>query len=186
MKDIFLEAAGIYLRPPREEDLEGDWYGWLNDMAVTRFQNKGIFPNTREKQREYYNFVMGSKNDVVFAIVEKEGDRHIGSVGLHKIDWVHRSAELGIVIGERGSWGKGYGKAAWGLITGYGFNVLNLHRIYAIVMEGNLGSVRCAEENGFRKEGEIRDFFYKNGAYHRVLYFNAIREDFERKDGRRP
>lgn len=181
MSDKFMEAEGIYLRPPDEKDLEGHWYSWLNDMAVTKYQNKGIFPNTREKQREYYNSVMNSKNDVIFAIVEKKGDRHIGSVGLHKIDWVHRSAELGILIGEKEFWGKGYGKEAWRLITGYGFNVLNLHRIYALVMEGNASSAKCAEWNGFRKEGEMRDVFYKNGKYHKVLYFNALREDFKNK-----
>ena len=125
----FIQDNDIYLREIRLSDLDGDWYNWLNNPSVTVFQNKGIFPNTREKQLDYFNKISKSKNDVLLAIVENSSKKHIGNVGLHNIDWVHRSAELGILIGDKSSWGKKYGKKAWNLITEYGFNTLNLHRI---------------------------------------------------------
>lgn len=175
MQDIpFINGNGIYLRELRESDLEGRWYAWFNDSDVTCFQNKKIFPNTREKQKDYYDFLKSSQNDAVLAIVEEESKRHIGNVGLHHIDWVHRSAELGIVIGELDTRGKGYGKQSWKLISDYGFQMLNLHRIYAVIMEGNISSCKCAEAAGFKKEAKITDAFFKNGKYLNAYYYNLI------------
>lgn len=180
MKDIpFMEGEGIYLRELRETDLEGDWYAWFNDSEVTKYQNKKIFPNTREKQKAYYHSIQNSSQDVVFAIVETASALHIGNVGLHHIDWVHRSAELGIVIGEKKFWGKSYGKQAWRMITRYGFYVLNLHRISAVVMEKNTASQQCAEAAGFTRDGRVRDMFFKNGAYENAFYYNILRQDFK-------
>ena len=98
---MILDGGDIYLRLPTEDDLKGNWYQWLNDPVVTKYQNKGIFVNSRELQRDYYQKMMESKNDVLLAIIDEKTDRHIGCAGLHHIDWVHRSAELGIVIGEK-------------------------------------------------------------------------------------
>ena len=178
-EDIFIDGGDVYLRLPIAKDLEGLWYTWLNDPFVTKYQNKGIFPNTSDMQREYWQSMLKSSNDVIFAIISKEDAKHIGSVGLHKIDWVHRSAELGIIIGEKEYWKRGYGKKVWYLITEYGFKVLNLHRIYAIIMTPNISSIKCAEYVGFKKEGEIRDGFFKIGTYLNISYYNILSDDFD-------
>jgi RimJ/RimL family protein N-acetyltransferase len=171
----FFEGNGFYLRELRESDLEGNWYNWFNDSRVTMYQNKKIFPNTRGNQRDYFEKLKSSNSDIVFAIIEKETNEHIGNVGLHHIDWVHSSAELGIVIGETEFYGKKIGKQAWKLITEYGFSTLNLHRIYALIMTNNIVSIKCAEAAGFICEGKIRDYFYKNGVYEKVCYYNIIK-----------
>ena len=179
MKAMFIDGGHIYLRAPNKEDLNGNWYAWLNDPVVTRYQNKGIFPNTREKQKIYFHSMIDSKNDVIFAIVEKKRGKHIGSVGLHGIDWVHRSCDLGIVIGEKKYWGKGYGKLAWNMIAYYGLKILNLHRIRATVFEGNTASFRSARASGFKNEGVMRDFFFKNGKYHSALSMSILNNEFK-------
>jgi hypothetical protein len=85
MNNRFVQGEYIFLRELQESDLEGDWYKWFNDPEVTIFQNKGIFPNSREKQRHYYDFLTQNNNEVVFAIVEESSNKHIGNVGLHKM-----------------------------------------------------------------------------------------------------
>jgi RimJ/RimL family protein N-acetyltransferase len=175
MKEIpFIKGNNIYLRELRKSDLNGPWYAWLNDSEVTFFQNKGIFPNSIEKQTQYYES-LNNNNEIVLAIVEETSNKHIGCVGLHKIDWVHRSAELGIVIGDRDVWGKKYGKQSWSLITDYGFNVLNLHRIFAVIIEGNIASQKSAESAGFKLEGKFRDYLFKNGQYLNAFYYSKIK-----------
>lgn len=174
----FIEGDQFYLRELRLSDLDGNWYNWFNDSKVTRYQNKKIYPNTIEKQQEYFDYLKSSSSDVVFAIVDKEKEVHIGNIGLHHIDWVHRFAELGIVIGETDYFGRKIGKQAWILITKYAFETLNLHRIYAVIMSENTASIKCAEAANFSCDGVIRDYFYKNGSYMNACYFNIIREDF--------
>ncbi|PWS28172.1 N-acetyltransferase [Pedobacter yonginense] len=178
MQDVpFIDSEQIYLRELRESDLSGPWYTWLNDVDVTTFQNKGIFPNSIEKQTQYYNSLINNPNEVVLAIIEKESGKHIGCTGLHNINWVHRSAELGIVIGDRNAWGKKFGKQAWKLICDYGFQTLNLHRIYAIVVEGNIASAKSAEAAGFKLDGLMRHLLYKNGKYLNAHYYSKLRTE---------
>ena len=107
-KDKFIDMGGIYLRSLRQDDLAGNWYTWLNDPVVTRYQDKGIIPNTREKQQSYFEHLAKSSSDVVFAIVFDQTDRHIGNIGLHRIDFIHRHADVGIILGEKDYWNKGY------------------------------------------------------------------------------
>ena len=170
----FIKGNGIFFREPRNSDLDLNWYKWLNDQEVTKFQNKGIFPNTYDKQLAYLNHIQSSSNDVLFSIVEDKSNEHIGCVGLHKIDWVSRSAELGIMIGEKKFWGKKFGKESWNLITEYGFNTLNLHRIFAIVIEDNLSSKKCAINSGYNQEGVMKDYLFKNGNYLNALLYSKI------------
>lgn len=178
MADIaFINAEQFFLRELQEKDLDGNWYRWFNDAQVTEYQNKKIFPNSLEKQSDYFKYLQTSKEDVVLAMVDKKTNRHVGNVGLHYIDWVHRSAQLGIVIGEKEFWGRKYGEEAWRLITEYAFRVLNLHRVYALVMQGNVASQRCAEKAGFKAEGKIRQVFYKDGEYQDVIYYNTLCND---------
>lgn len=181
-KDLFIDGGSIYLRAPTEEDLDGDWYKWLNDPIVTRYQDKGMFPNTMAKQKEYFLSMKNSEKDIIFAIVEKQAQKHIGCAGLHKIDCVHRKAKIGIVIGEKEYWNKGYGKLAWNMITDYGFNVLNLHRIYATVIKENIASIKSAEASGFRVEGEMRDVFFKNGKYYSALFLAVLEDEYKKKE----
>jgi ribosomal-protein-alanine N-acetyltransferase len=175
MEDVkFIKGNGIFLRELRFSDLTGPWYSWLNDSEVTIFQNKGIFPNSIEKQTQYFESLINNNHDIVLAIIEEESNKHIGCVGLHKIDWVHRSAELGIVIGDREVWGKKYGKQAWNLIAEYAFNKLNLHRIFAIIIEGNIASQKSAEAAGFIQEGKLRDYLFKDGKYLNAFYYSKL------------
>jgi len=168
----------FYLRPLRASDLDGRWVAWLNDDEVTRHQSRGIYPQTLEAQRRYYESLSGSKTDVVLAIVDRNNDQHIGNVGLHQIDPVHRTAVLGIVIGERSGWGRKIGKRAWAAITRYGFEVLNLHKICATVIEGNEPSLRCALAAGFVVEGRQVRQMYKHGVYLDLIHVGLLRENW--------
>lgn len=179
IKDVFIDGNEVYLRPINIKDARSEWYSWLNDPEVTKYQNKGIFPNTKRKQIEYFKKILKSENDVIFAIIEKKSQKHIGSVGLHNIDWIHRSAELGIVIGRKDTWGKGYGKLAWNMIASYGFNVLNLNRIAAIIVKDNIASIKSAKASGFRIEGELREFLFKNGSYRSAIILAALKKEFK-------
>ena len=180
MEKPFIDGGQIYFRELRLSDAEqGNWYSWFNDPEVTTFQNKGIFPNTREAQKKYFEHLSSSSRDVVMAIIEKESGLHIGNVGLHNIDWVHRSAEVGIVLGERSAWGKKYGKKAWQMITDYGMDTLNLRRIYAQIMEGNIASCKSAEAAGFKREGLIREAYFKHGKYLNLCYYNLLKSDLK-------
>lgn len=169
----------FYFRALRASDLAGRWAQWLNDPLVTKFQNKGIYPNTQEAQRKYYERLIDSRTDVVLAIVERQTDTHIGNVGLHQIDPLHRTAVLGIVLGERSAWGRGIGARSWKAITDYGFRVLNLHKICATVIDGNHASLKCATAAGYAVEGRQAQQMYKEGQYRDLIHLGLLKEHWK-------
>lgn len=175
-KDKFIDLGKIYLRGLKESDLSGNWYMWFNDPIVTRFQDKGIIANTQEKQKEYYQEVVRSRSDIILAIIFDETDLHIGNIGLHKIDYIHRNAEVGIVLGEPEYWNKGYASKCITAIRDYAFNTLNLHRLTAKIMTENSGSCRAFSHAGFMNEGLMKEYFFKNGRYLDVQIMGIVND----------
>lgn len=179
-KNSFVECDGFYLRGLEDGDLSGPWFSWFNDPEITAFQNKGYIPNTLQAQRAYLETLHLSDKDVVFAIIDSASDGHVGNVGLHAIDWIHRSATLGIVVGEKEYMGRGWGKQAWAAITRYGFEVINLHKICATAFDGNDRSIKCALASGFEIEGTQKEQMYKNGKYCDLVWMGITRDRWER------
>ncbi len=101
------------------------------------------------------------KKGIIYAIVEKDSNELVGTVGLHIIN-IHRKAELAYWIGVP-YWNKGYCTEASRAILGLGFKELNLNRIYALAMDSNVGSYRVMEKIGMTYEGTRRQDIIKNG-----------------------
>lgn len=171
------ELGPIYLRGICAEDLDGNWYRWFNDPVVTRYQNRGEVENTLAMQRCYFERLRESSEDVILAIVLTATDQHIGNVGLHFIDEKNRRAQVGIVIGERAYWGKGYSTLAWKGIVEYAFVQKGLHRLSAFIMTPNVASERGAAKAGFRSEGILRDYYCKGGKYLDALIMGCLRHE---------
>jgi [ribosomal protein S5]-alanine N-acetyltransferase len=168
----------FYLRPLERTDLEGGWAYWFNDPEVTKFTATGYYPHNAELQAKYFDRLMQSDSDVVLAVIDRSNDRHIGNVGLHRIERIHRTAYLGIVLGEKSAWGRGIGSRCWQAITDYGFSVLNLQKICATIVDGNDGSMKCALKAGYKVEGRQVRQMYKSGSYVDLIYVGLLRADW--------
>jgi len=83
----------------------------------------------------------------------------IGTIGFNQIDSHNRSAEIGIMIGEKDFWNKGYGSDAMRVMITHGFDDIGLNRVYLHVFECNPRGIRCYEKIGFVKEGTQRQSF---------------------------
>ncbi len=142
-------GARLFLSPIDVNDAE-QYAAWINDSEVARQLN--ALPNnyTVDKEREALQRLAGGHH---FAIVEARQEKLLGNCGLDSIDWIHGTAELGIFIGDKEYWGKGYGTEAIGLLLHYGFAVLNLHNIMLQVNSDNQRAQRCYENLGFQVVG---------------------------------
>ena len=68
--------------------------------------------------------------DLHLAICLRENDLHVGNISLNSVQWVHRHAELSIMVGDKSQWGNGIGTEAIGILTGHGFKSMGLNRIW--------------------------------------------------------
>lgn len=167
------------MRPLQRADLTERYLGWLNDPEVTRYLETGTFPTTMHDLEKFYEEVAASRNQVIFAIVERSGNQHIGNVKLGPINWVHRRATFGMLIGDKEFWGAGIGQEATRMAVEYGFNRLNLHRIDLGVFADHVAAVRCYEKVGFRVEGRFREDLFLDGEYKDRLWMGLLRCEYK-------
>lgn len=175
-KDVFLKGSKVCLRPYIEKDIE-QWYRWFNDELITYWMDKRRFPNTRKKQYEYLENISKSVNDLQLAIVTNDKEDLIGTVGLHDINYINRTADISVIIGEKQYSGKGIGKEAVGLLVEHAFTELNLNKITAGAIEANKASCGLFKSLGFKKEGLLRGQVYLHGDYKNVVKFGLLSKE---------
>ena len=181
MNSPFITGDDVYLRPLDQNDLNENYVGWLNDSEVTRYLESGTFPYTKDELDEFYRRVSGTKDKVIMAVVERESDLHIGNVKLEPINWVHRSAEFGIMIGVKSMWGKGYGSETTSLTVEYAFTRLNLRKVSLVVVAKNIAALKTYQRLGFVTEGTKREDVFSDGKYEDVLWMGVLRDEFVAK-----
>lgn len=179
MSTPFLAGEHIDLRPLELADVSDRYLHWFHDEEVCRYNSHHRFPMSAEALHAYVQSVMVSKDSIVLAIIDKVTRTHVGNISLQSIDWIARSAELAILIGEKDFWGKGIGREASALLITHGFDQLDLNRIWMGTMEENAGMLKIAEKLGFLREGVLREANYKNGAFSNGIILGLLRSDFK-------
>ncbi len=172
----------VRLRAIEREDLPR-FVDWLNDPEVRR--NLILYQPLSIGQEElwYESILKESADEQPLCIEVKIGERWdlAGNIGFMQLNQHDRSAEIGIFIGRKDLWNKGYGCEAMRLMAGHGFNDLNLNRIYLRVYETNLNGVRCYEKAGFKHEGRLREARFHEGRYINMLMMSILRSEWTKK-----
>lgn len=178
MRRPFLLGERLYLRPLEESDIGQEYLSWLNNYEVTKFLEAGRFPNSEARLRKYLERFRDSTSDFIFAIVDLQSGLHIGNVTLNHINWVHRTADTGLMIGCKEFWGKGYGFEAWSLVIEYAFQRLGLRKIIAGAVVDNMASVVTLKKLGFVVEGTLKEEVFVDGQCRDVVRFGLFRDGF--------
>jgi RimJ/RimL family protein N-acetyltransferase len=150
-------------------------YSRLLDADPARLWSAGQIKTHMEKEWE-----KDSRNGFFFLIRTLADDRLIGLVGLDGIRWTHGDAWVGIGLGEREYWGKGYGTDAMRVILRYAFTELNLHRVSLNVFEYNSRAICSYGKVGFAIEGRVRQFLQRDGQRWDLIFMGILWEEWER------
>ncbi|MGH2581775.1 MAG: GNAT family N-acetyltransferase [Anaerolineales bacterium] len=149
---------------------------WLNDPDV-RINLAAYLPMSMAREE----MMKRPSEEHALGIEARAGEtwKLIGSCGLTDINWQERSAELGIMIGAKDEWNKGYGTEAMRLLCKHSFETLNLYRLYLHVYDDNPRAIRSYEKVGFIHEGRLRAARYENGRYTDVLSMSVLRPEWD-------
>ncbi|HNK63205.1 MAG TPA: GNAT family protein [Anaerolineales bacterium] len=143
----------------------------LGDFMPVQLQSEKKIKEYLEKREE-------NNTSYRFSILTLAGDVFIGFTSLWVNDWNLGEAWLGIFIGERDYWGKGYGTDAMRLIVQYGFMELNLRRISLGLHAFNERALKSYLKVGFRVEGRERGVFLRDGVRYDDLVMGLLREEW--------
>ncbi len=120
-----------------------------------------------------------------FSIRTLEDDKLIGGVGLWVQSWTHSEAWLGISVGDRDYWSRGYGTDAVRLILQYGFLELSLRRISLGLHSYNERALKSYEKCGFKMEGRMRGEGWRDGVHYDSLWMGILHEEWFAQTGAR-
>ncbi len=177
-KPVFLSGKIIDLCLLEPSDDFTRYFNWVNDQEITQYMAVGNFPLSVESLRSYVASHNQGKS-ILLGIYPKGQQKHIGNILLHMIDAQNRSGEIGILIGERDFWGKGVATEAIALLSRHAFDRLNLHKLYAGMVEGNEASQRAFEKVGFTVEGKLTQHFYLQGCYRDCTRMGLLQKDLK-------
>lgn len=165
-----IEGSMIFLRNLKKTDATKEYLKWLNSKKINQFLESRFTKHSKIDVRKYIE-KMNYDPDIIFlAIIRKDNQNHIGNIKLGPINWNHKYAEIGVMIGDENSWGKGYASEAIKLISDFGFNYLKLHKITAGIYEENIGSIKAFLKAGFFIEGmRYKHFFFKGKYVNHIL-----------------
>jgi len=184
---FFLQSERVALRAVGQNCWGSNDFGcltrWLNDPVATHFLFYGQTPKNQEQVRAMIMAQVEAPHNVVLMVCDLKAtsDRPIGFAGLYDIHLTARKAEFRIFIGEALYRGKGIGTEVTELLTFYGFDRLNLHRIWLGVTSENKGGVRAYEKAGYTLEGVLRDDIYRNSRYYDSVRMAILRPEYYEK-----
>jgi len=173
-----IEGKLVNLRAPELGDLERN-ARWVNDREVTHFLALR-YPFSQPAEESWlrgYCERPQSHAGVLFAIETKDG-RHIGHVELADGSPEDRKARLGVVIGEKDCWSRGYGTDAVSTMLRFAFDEMNLNKVWLTTFDLNARAQACYRRCGFVEEGHLRDARYAEGEYHDELIMSVLRDEF--------
>ena len=172
----------IYLSPVSEEDVI-DYTRWLNDVEVAR--GMGLHAQVIGTFQQRERMLKDDESRRSFSIILKDGDKLIGNVNLHDLNFAHRKATLGIFIGDEDCRNNGYGAEAIALILDYGFNWLNLHNIMLQVFAPMDSAIACYKKAGFKEFGRRKQSALYDGMWVDDVHMELLSDDyFARQEGR--
>ena len=176
-EDLLIRGKKVVIRNKRVEDAIDD-YAWRTDEELASLDAP------RPISMSYDAFLRYARDELVYSApsskrlaIDTLDGRHIGNCMYYDIDDRRGQAELGIMIGDRDYWGKGYGTDSVDALLRHIFATTSLERIYLHTLEWNSRARRSFSKSGFRDVKSVR-----RGGLHFVL-MEVRRKDWERDGG---
>ncbi|WP_316569356.1 GNAT family protein [Neobacillus sp. YIM B06451] len=173
------ELPKVLLRELTLNDVE-DRYRWCLDKEVTKHLNmpEKYPPFSKEETEAWIKMCINKTNGYEQKAIMTEEGKHIGWIDLKNIDKLNKHAELGIALGEKSYWGKGYGLSAMHEMHLWGFNQLELNKIWLRVEIENEKAIKSYKKMGYVEEGILRQDRLRNGQFVDRLRMSILKQEF--------
>lgn len=169
-----LKGEFVGLRSIEPSDLD-QLLAWRNKPEFRRYFRE-YRELTYEQQRSWYKEkVLNDPATCMFAIVCAETGRLIGACGLCYIDWINRSSDFSIYIGHDDLYiDDKYAIDAARLLICYGFEELNLHRLWSEIYGFDSAKVEMFKTLGFHLDGSHRQTHWTENSWCDSLFYGLI------------
>jgi RimJ/RimL family protein N-acetyltransferase len=169
-----LVGEKCYLSPIDINDVD-KYTLWLNDLEVIKNLQASSMQIEVNSEKEFLCNLAKEHN---YGIIDIKTNELLGNLGLMDLNQINSSAEIGIFIGNKEYWGKGYGTEALRLLIDYAYQYLNLNNIHLRVYEFNTRAIMSYKKVGFKEIGKMRKSLKRGQKYFDIILMDILPEDF--------
>lgn len=171
-----LQGNKVGLRAVGKNDLE-KLLAWRNQPEFRKYFREYRELNSTNQENWFEKFVMQDRNTEMFAIIELENNQLIGACGLCYIDWINRSADFSIYIGKDNLYiDSVYAIDAAKVMMKYGFEELNLHRLWSEIYDFDEAKKEMFKVLGFSLEGRHKETHWTDGKWCDSLFWGKFKK----------
>jgi UDP-4-amino-4,6-dideoxy-N-acetyl-beta-L-altrosamine N-acetyltransferase len=179
-----ISRNNILLRSIEEADLERI-HRWRNKESIQPFVREYRELSLIHIKSWYNDMIMNKKFE--FFMIEQDDDL-IGVAGLTYIDWVNKHADLHLGLYERPWADTEVGTIVMDMMAEYGFDTLNLNKLYAEIYSNDKDKLKLFTEHGYALDAVLRDHYFHKGQYLDSHILSLLRHEFKKikqcdKDG---
>lgn len=175
--DAPLRTRRLLLRTLTTADADDIYLGWMRDPEINQFLESRFAEHSLESLGQFIASRNTGADELLLGICLGDG-RHIGNIKLGPVNWHHQTAAVGLLIGERDCWGKGYGSEAIIGVTTHAFGGIGLEKLYAGCYATNVGSARAFVKAGWGEEGRSKGHWRSHGTREDNLQFGITRSEW--------
>lgn len=167
----------VRLRAYKEEDIPLATK-FANDRELKKLLVTNIpFPMTNWEEESWIKSQKSNDNGQYnFAIEDIETGKYIGGCGIQNVNWLSRVALVGIMIGDKDYWGKGYGTDAMKTLVTFIFNNMNINKIRLSTFSFNERAIKSYKKCGFTVEGVLKNEIFKDGKYYDEIIMSIFKD----------
>jgi RimJ/RimL family protein N-acetyltransferase len=181
-----LRGKNIHLTAQDMDQSSQPYFDWAQDAEYQRLvEGDPPVPLSLKGMRESneQGWPEDDPCNVMFLMRTNDDNRIIGFANLDYISWHHGDSFMGIGIGDKAYWSRGYGSEAMNILLRYVFTELNLHRLSLTVFEYNQRAIRMYEKCGFKIEGINREYHFRDGRRWDLVSMGILREEWLELNG---
>lgn len=152
-----LNSKNLALKNLTHESNLDSYFSWLNDNEITEYlEVRFNIPKNVSEIKNFIRTINDSKDSILFGIFHKDSNIHIGNIKLD-LNKNHRRGEIGLLIGNKSFWGKGYATEAIEIVTKFAFEDYDIDKVSAGCYEDNIGSAKAFLKVGFIEEARLKE-----------------------------
>lgn len=180
LKFPVIETARLILRRPLQRDATALMVA-TRDEAVMQYYGMVAFGSKAEALEEiaWFNRIFTQAEGIRWVITEKSRGTYIGDIGFHNYVKAHSRAEVGFKL-ARDSWHNGIMSEALAPVLDYGFTVMQLNRIEAVVDPENAACLSLLKKAGFVAEGILREYESEAKGYVDLVMLSLLKREWSK------
>ena len=178
-----LEKDGITLRAIEKEDLPV-LQTWRNDENLRKYFREWRDFSLTQKEKWYDQMIFDDRFQMF--VIESQDKMFskkatmLGVAGITYVDWVNRHGDVHFYIGKNGQWiDKTIAPVAFEIILDYGFNTMNLNKLWAEIYQIDSLKLKFFMQRGFNVDASLREYYYYQGQYYDSHILSMLKKEYD-------